>query len=130
MPTLTISDERPAGGVIDSFVLEVPAPRISVRELIEYRVQDEVRRHNANLQVPFRGLVQPRPEEVELNGPRDSGRRPVDWRRQVEVAVEAFLHNGFFILVGERQVDGLDEEIDLETIDTATFIRLVPLVGG
>jgi len=48
---------------------------------------------------------------------------PIDWER-------AFLTNGFFLLVGDRQADSLDEEVDLTTTPTLIFIKLVALAGG
>jgi hypothetical protein len=49
---------------------------------------------------------------------------------QVEAACAAFARNGFVMIVGERQVDDLDEVIDLTRAAAVSFIRLVPLVGG
>lgn len=37
--------------------------------------------------------------------------RRVDWERQADAAIEAFEHNGFVVLVGERQVTELDEQL-------------------
>ncbi|BFO15277.1 hypothetical protein SHKM778_16650 [Streptomyces sp. KM77-8] len=48
---------------------------------------------------------------------------PIDWER-------AFLTNGFFLLVDDRQADSLDEEVDLTTTPTLIFIKLVALAGG
>jgi len=44
--------------------------------------------------------------------------------------VEAFSRNGFVVLVGDRQVEGLDELLPLAEASTVAFVRLVPLVGG
>jgi hypothetical protein len=49
---------------------------------------------------------------------------------QAEVACAAFAGNGFVMIVGERQVEDLDEVIDLRWTPSVAFIRLVPLVGG
>jgi hypothetical protein len=56
--------------------------------------------------------------------------RRLDWQRQADVAEEAFLRSGFFVLVGDRQVEDLDEELALATDAEIRFIRLTPLVGG
>jgi hypothetical protein len=34
------------------------------------------------------------------------------------------------VLVGDRQVDDLDESIDLAVASEVAFVRLVPLMGG
>ena len=78
---------------------------------------------------PFRGLVQPTAAERALNGERDKPRR-VDPERQFDAAVTAFARNGFVVLVDDRQVEDLDEPIDLRRDTEVTFLRLVALVGG
>jgi hypothetical protein len=42
----------------------------------------------------------------------------------------AFLANGFFLLVGDRQVLELDEVVQLDEKAEVVFLRLVPLMGG
>ena len=85
-----------------------------------------------NLSTPeyFRGLVQPTEAEKVLNGYKLRERRKIDWEEQYARAVEAFERNGFFMLVDDRQVERLDEEIELKVATEVSFIKLVPLVGG
>jgi hypothetical protein len=54
----------------------------------------------------------------------------VDWAAQAEVACAGFAGNAFVMIAGNRQIQDLDEVIDLERAHTVSFIRLVPLVGG
>lgn len=124
--TITICDELIPGNVYSSFTIDLPSMTITARELIELRVEREVRVHNQSPTQRFEGLVQP--DEARRNGRRVA--EPIDWRKQASVAIEAFQRNGFLLLVGERQITDLDEEIELEKESTATFIRLVPLMGG
>jgi hypothetical protein len=49
---------------------------------------------------------------------------------QCRLALEAFEHNRFFLLVDDRQVDTLDEEIVIRPDTEIGFFKLVPLVGG
>lgn len=49
---------------------------------------------------------------------------------QLDAACAEFARNGFVMIAGERQVDDLDEVIDLSRAAEVAFIRLVPLVGG
>jgi hypothetical protein len=49
---------------------------------------------------------------------------------QYEKALEAFVGNGFIVLVDNRQVENLDDEIALHPETSVTFLKLVPLVGG
>jgi hypothetical protein len=46
------------------------------------------------------------------------------------LAKRAFYTNGFILLVDDRQVDELDDEIVIRPDTTVTFLKLVPLVGG
>ena len=52
------------------------------------------------------------------------------WKYSSRTAVDAFGRNGFFVLVGDRQVEDLDEELTLDEAAHVAFIRLVQLVGG
>jgi hypothetical protein len=94
------------------------------------RVREEVARHNARPSRHFRGLVRPEDAEAELNGYRLREPRPIYWERQADLAEWAFQRNGFFLLVGDRQADDLDQVVDLATDTEIVFIKLVPLVGG
>jgi hypothetical protein len=132
--TLTIRDETTfsfGGDNDEEFVLDVPAERITVRELIRARVYKEV--HDYNLSQPeyFRGLVQPTDAERTLNGFKVRQGRRIDPEKQFEKAIESFYRNGFLVLVDDRQVGELEEEIEVRPdTTTATFLKLVPLVGG
>ncbi len=130
--TLTIRDETtPSLGRDDEgFTLDVLTERITVRELIRARVQQEVRDYNLRQPEYFRGLVQPTDSERTLNGFKVRQRRRIDPEKQFERAVESFYRNGFLVLVNDRQVDELEEEIEVGLDTTVTFLKLVPLVGG
>jgi hypothetical protein len=131
MPTtIVIRDERSPGKESGEIVLEDIPDRITLRDLIRTRVREEVARYNSEPLREFRGLVQPVDAEVTLNGFRLRTPRRLDWQRQADVAEEAFLRSGFFVLVGDRQVEDLDEELALATDAEIRFIRLTPLVGG
>ena len=136
MATLTIRDETASGRTTNELTLDVLAETITVRELIRSRVYQEVQDHNRRQKsaAPFNGLVTPRDEERALNRPTAgkpaSRRREIDWRRQFEVACDAFERNGFFILVDDRQAESLDEQIALRHDTRVSFVRLTPLVGG
>jgi hypothetical protein len=131
--TLKIRDETTfnLGGDEDrGFTLDVPQERITVRELIRARVYREVRDYNLDRPEYFHGLVQPSDAERSLNGFKMRMRRSIDPERQFELAKKAFYSNGFILLVDDRQVDELEEEIEIRPDTTVTFLKLVPLVGG
>lgn len=133
--TLTIRDETTSGDVYDERPLEFPTERITVRDLIRERVYQEVQDFNRKQgERVFRGLVQPTDAERILNGRRTEYRlkehRPIEWKPQFEKALEAFERNAFFILIDDRQAEGLDQEFVIGRGSVVSFVRLTPLVGG
>ena len=76
--------------------------------------------------------MQPTDSERLLNGSgyRLRHTKQIDAEQQVYQALHAFENNGFFLLVNDRQVESLDEEIWLGEGATASFLKLMPLVGG
>jgi hypothetical protein len=128
MTTVTFRDETAMGRPLAEFTLPDLPEKISARDLVRLRVREEVARFNGAPAPRFHGLVSPLDAEVELNGPRAP--RRIDWERQAEAAERAFGRNGFLLLVGDRQIDDLAEEIDLTVDPVVSFVKLVPLVGG
>jgi hypothetical protein len=128
--TLTIRDETTAGETLNEFSLDFLKERISVRELIRSRVFQEVKDYNAHRPAVFRGLVQPTDAEATLNGFKLRKPRQIDWQQQFDKAVDAFEASQVLILVDDKQVDALDEEIEIRPETRVTFLRLALLVGG
>jgi hypothetical protein len=112
------------------FVFGLPSNHITVRELIRSRIEHEVAAYNARQGEYFQGLIQPSAAEQTLNGYRMPKQRHIDPAEQVERALAAFERNGFLILIDERQVEQLDDIVILGSTTVATFLKLVPLVGG
>ena len=127
---LTIRDEGLGGDTLQTWALEVLSERLTVRELIRSRVYQEVQDYNVEQGQVYRGLVQPEDTEKTLNGWKLRKPRLLDWKRQYERAVEAFIGNQILILVNNRQTESLDEEFTIEPNTNVTFLRLTPLVGG
>lgn len=130
MTSLTIHDETASGRPVDTLTLADLPSSITVREMVRLRVREEVARHNATPSTTFRGLVRPTGAEAAANGYRLKQARRIDWEAQADVAVDAFSRNGFFILVGDRQVTDLDEVIELDPEPHVAFVKLTPLAGG
>ena len=152
---LDIYDERRPGAARElRHRLELPAERITARDLIRCRIEADVALHNTAERVRFdseiaaqeadRGprnewLVTPGAIERALNGPRGAYGPGVRARKRVNliksepliaVALEAFARNGFFMIFDGRQIVDLDEVLTVEHDSAVTFLRLVPLVGG
>ncbi len=130
MGIVTFVDETTSGSRSAGWGLEIAEERLTVRELIRRRVFQEVAEYNAGTPEVFQGLVQPQDAERVLNGYAMRARRRIDPEAQTELALKAFAGNGFLVLVGDRQVTDLDEEIELTLGTQVTFLKLVPLVGG
>jgi hypothetical protein len=130
MGEVTIADETTSGQRGDTWMLDIPEERLALREVIRRRVLKEVTEYNARQPAVFRSLVQPAGAELTPNGYTLCERRQVDAEAQYLLAVQAFGRNGFLVLVGDRQVEDLDAEVDLPAGTEVTFLKLVPLVGG
>jgi hypothetical protein len=128
--TLTIHDETASGQRTNSFTLDCLTERMTVRELIRARIYQEVQDYNQREPEYFRGLVEPTAAERVLNGYKLKAKRKIDWKEQFERALDAFQRNGFFVLVGDRQAESLDEPFEVKVDTEVSFVKLVPLVGG
>ncbi|WP_046242451.1 hypothetical protein [Hymenobacter terrenus] len=132
MALITFQDETATGSVLSRLELEISQEMLTVRELISRRVQQEVANYNAEQTSTFQGLVQPTDSERLLNGGgyRLRHTKHIDAEQQVYQALQAFQNNGFFLLVNDRQVESLDEEIWVGDGAKVSFLKLTPLVGG
>jgi len=130
MATVTFRDETVMGKPLEELTLLGPPTRITAREPARAQVREEVARYNAAPRPRLPGLGRPVEEEIARNGYRTALGRRLDWERQADAAERAFERNGFLLLVGDRQTEDLDEEIDLTGDPVVSFIKLVPLVGG
>jgi hypothetical protein len=123
--------------------------KISVRDIISRRIQYEAnallqRYQKSTVTAPLSAekisnLVVPGFVETVLNGPRKYGGSRegevsasplIDMEQQLAVAFEAFEKNQFLLLFDDKQVTSLDQDVTVTDTSSATFIRLVPLVGG
>lgn len=127
--SVMVVDETAAGSRDERWMFEVAEERLPLREILRRRVFQEVAHHNGGAsRDAFRGLVCPAGAEVVHAGFCTSG--PVDPERQCEAAFQAFGRNGFVVLVGDRQIEELDEVVALPPGVEITFLKLVALVGG
>lgn len=130
MGFVTILDETASGEKVGARKLEVSTEKVTLRDLIQQRIRQEVEEFNRNQSDVFSGLIQPTDTERVLNGYRLKTRRQLNWKNQYEKALEAFDKNGFFVIVDGHQVEKLDEVIPLRETSEVHFLKLVPLIGG
>jgi|HigsolmetaAR206D_1030411.scaffolds.fasta_scaffold06923_3 hypothetical protein len=130
---ITVRDELATGlgTPITEFVLELPNNYITVRELIRQRIEQEIAAYNAQQASNLNSFMQLQGQEL-LNPQRPAIRTiaKLNVEQQLELACSAFERNGLLILIDERQVDHLDDYVNLNPQTVVTFLKLVPLVGG
>jgi hypothetical protein len=108
--------------------LRLVSERITLRELLERRINEEVAELNAGADA-IQPLITPTHQEKQLND-KVSPPRQVDPVRQLAAAAEAFERRRIVIIVGERQILNVDEPLIITADREVRFIKLVPLVGG
>jgi glutaredoxin 2 len=127
---LKIKDETAQGQVVSEAILIFPSERITIQELIESRVSQEVDAYNKKAGGEFKGFVQPSESEKILNGFKLTKGRQLNFEKQKNTAITAFKSNNFFLLVNDKQVTEVDEVIFITPKTLVVFLKLVPLIGG
>jgi len=127
---ITFVDEAPGAQRREALKITLWSEKVTARELIERRVRHEVEIYNRTTPEIFQGLVQPTDAEQILNGWRMNTPRLLDAERQIARALDAFRHSRILLLVDDRQVETLDEEVLLTRDAEVCFYKLLPLVGG
>lgn len=126
---LHIRDENGFGTIFNEWQMNFDRVEVSVRDVITERVMQEVIRYNQTASTYKFDLVQPTELERQLNGPGKKRQR-VDADKQIAIALQAFESNGFFVFIGDNQVENLDDLITIRPQTHVSFIKLTPLVGG
>src|SRR5262245_18364754 len=130
--TLTMKDESIYSSFGDRYVfkLSLKTYRLTVRELIRARVEREMAEYKTRRSDKLYGLLQAQETEQAQNNARPRKFQSLDCQEQFDKAVQAFLRNGFILLVDQRQVESLDTWIEVKPETEVTFLKLVALVGG
>lgn len=127
---LKIKDETFAGDVLNEIELEIAEQEISVKDIIEMRVEREVEDYNRRANKFFNGLVVPSDAEKTLNGYKMKNNAKIDAEKQVYLALMAFQKNGFFVLIDDVQSESLDQIVKISENTKISFLKLTPLIGG
>lgn len=127
MKTLTITDTSVAGQILHEISLQFESEYISVRDLIEARIQEEIKKYEQKKGEYKSSLVVPSNLEERLN---KKNKTSIDVEKQVYIAMDAFQKNGFFILIDDEQVVDLEQKFLIESTTQISFIKLTQLVGG
>jgi len=130
MINLSIKDETAGGKILNEIIISLKNELLTVKDIIEARVNAEVEAYNNKLPEIYRGLVQPQDAEIALNGYKPKTKKQIDAEKQVYIALDAFQRNGFFVLIDDKQAESLDETVLLTPDSSVSFVKLTPLVGG
>jgi len=128
--TLTIKDETVTGDIIREIDLLFISENITIKELITQRVLQEVALYNSKLPDYYNGLIEPTDAEKTLNGFKIHNNRTIDGEKQVYTALDAFMKNGYFVLIDNLQAETLEQQVKISKNTKVSFIKLTPLVGG
>jgi hypothetical protein len=129
--TLKTIDQTPGAPVTKGPELSFKTGQVTVREIVCARVRTEVERYNKDpMPRSFAGLVNPPPEELELNAPRPLRPRELNAEAQIEVALDAVRRGRVIVLFNGEQVTDIDAPLVVTPVSEARFLKLVPLVGG
>ena len=128
--TITIKDETFAGKILNEITLQFQSETVTVKDIITGRVTQEVDSYNERLTGFFNGLVEPTDAEKTLNGYKLKPKKTIDAEKQVYIALEAFLKNGYFVLIDNIQSESLEQQVLLTGSTTVSFVKLTPLIGG
>ncbi len=127
--SVTIRDENFPRSEVVELLLKLSSANLTVRNLIAERVRTEFDQRLIDRQgKAVSPLIGANPKEAALNGDHHSGK--INPERQVEVALKAFETNGFILLIDDRQVETLEEKVEIHADTVVTFLKLTPLVGG
>jgi hypothetical protein len=131
MGLIIIKDETLFGVVTQEQRLSIQKKTLTLRDIIVARVEEEVRKHNTKVSDRYQFLIDLSPAEMRLNlGNKLRHKKSIDPKIPVAKAIEAFKANAFFVLVGNQQVETLEELIPAEQQLEVSFVKLTPLIGG
>lgn len=130
MTAVLMRDEEMTGRSLCEFSIDILTETTTVRELLRSRVHQQIKDHNVRRFGAFKGIIECGEIEALLNEDRLSKHRNVDWKPYFDRAVEAYQRNQILILVGDRQTESLEEQVQIQPGTEIVFMRLTPLVGG
>lgn len=128
--TISIKDENFSGKVLQEVLVGFYSETVTIKDIIEARVRQEVENYNKRLPEYYNGLIEPGDAEKTINGFKLRSKKPIDGEKQVYVALDAFQKNGFFVLVDNLQSASLEQTVPLSNDTQISFVKLTPLVGG
>jgi hypothetical protein len=127
----SVYDETFTGDVLKKITLDINRKVITVADLIHLRVKKEIEEKAdkfKELQLIDYSESSPLVDSESFDQIEKETKRRV--KMETERALKAFSQNSFFVFIGDEQIQDLDFKISLATVQSASFIKLMPLVGG
>ncbi len=125
---------------VQGLELRLVSERVSPRDIIRRRVEAEAESLNQR-KLMHEDMTQSRSflidvesgsAEARLNPvfPRTRAPKPIDVEAEVDRALTAFQAGRFIMLLDDRQVEGLDDEVTVTPGGEVVFLYITPLKGG
>jgi len=122
----TIIFGLPTGQRLSYVQLTLPAARLAMRELIAYKVRQEVEEYLTHQRSGLSGdYLSPE----ELLGAASSA-APGAVGHEIVRAQQGFAARAYMIVVNNRRVWDLEDTFTLDPTTQVEFIKILPLVGG
>jgi hypothetical protein len=128
--TIKIKEETTSGKLLNEIAVTLPAQVVSVREIIEAKVNAEIENYYQQLSGMYNGFVQPVDIEKQLNGFSEEPNKKINTTVQVNAAINAFQQGSVFMLIDNIQAESLDQMLVINDKTEVSFLKLTALVGG
>lgn len=126
---IEITDTTVAGVVLNKVSFDLINESPTLENIIRQRVVSEVMAYNKTLGEIFYGLVQPINSVNLSNGYKMNEAKNINAKKQVFMAVEGFKNNNYIVLINDKQMVDLNEEVSVNSETKIQFIKLTPLYG-
>lgn len=128
--TLAIFDETVRGERMHTARVKLASEQCTVRQLLEQRVAQEVRRYNLERPVCARMLVRPHDADETAQGFRQRQHRDLDATRALAAALDAFTSQSLTVQVNGQLIKDLDQALTLSPSSEVVFVSLMSITGG
>lgn len=129
---LTIKNETFASENKTSAIIDIENKFLSVREIIEIKIKNEVEEYNKKIENGSSN-IEITEFEKKLNSNKNNNTRNkklLDMNKQIDLGIKAFQNNEYFVIVDDRQVQDLESIVEIKENTDISFVRLSPLIGG
>jgi hypothetical protein len=128
--TIRIKEETSGGNIVNEMKVKLASEVVSIKDIIEAKVNAQVEAQYQQLAGIYNGLVEPVETEKMLNVFTERPAEKINTEKQVNAALDAFRQNSFFMLIDNIQAESLDQMVVINDKTEVSFLKLTSLVGG